>query len=116
MEAAAAEEPVAVPATTAKSFSKSARDKQPLPELSLGGEQFCKDTRRAVCPHLANNGLPGHVAGTSALPLTADIPAPMSALAPIASALPPTADLPDGVAEGPFLTRNGHDDSLSRST
>ncbi len=32
----------------------------------------------AKCPLLANNGLPGHVAGTSALPLTADIRVPMS--------------------------------------
>ena len=62
------------------------------------------------CPLLANNGLSSHVASTSALPLTADIPAPMSALAPISSASPPGADLPDGVAEGPFLTLSGSGD------
>ena len=49
---------------------------------------------------MANNGLPGHVAGTSALLPTADVRAPMSALAPISSASPPGADLPGGVAEG----------------
>ncbi len=54
---------------------------------------------------MANNGLSGHVAGTSALPPTTDIRAPMSALAPISSASPPGADLPGGVAEGPFLTQ-----------
>ncbi len=32
----------------------------------------------------------------------------MSAFLPITSASPPTADLPDGVAEGPFLTHSGH--------
>jgi len=32
---------------------------------------------------MANNGLPGHVACTSALPLTADIRARMSAFPPI---------------------------------
>ena len=35
---------------------------------------------------MANNGLPGHVAGTSALP--------------------PGADLPGGIAEGPKVTRH----------
>jgi hypothetical protein len=94
MEAVAAEEPIAVPATAAKSFSKSARDKQALPELSLGGEQFCKDTRRAVCPLLANNGLPGHVAGTSAPPPRADIHWPMSVIVLFSSAYPPTSDIP----------------------
>ncbi len=60
------------------------------------------------CPLLANNGLPGYVAGMSALLPTADVRAPMSALAPISSALPPGADLPGGVAKGPFLTQSGH--------
>ncbi len=32
---------------------------------------------------MANNGLPGHVAGTSALPLTADIRVPKSAFGEI---------------------------------
>ncbi len=57
---------------------------------------------------LANNGLSGHVAGTSALPPTTDIRAPKSAFAPISSASPPGADLHGGVAEGPFLTRSRH--------
>ncbi len=64
-------------------------------------------TAKPQCRLLANNGLPGHVACTSALPLTADIPAPMSALAPISAASPPGADLPDGVAEGPLVTLSG---------
>ncbi len=53
---------------------------------------------------LARIGSQGHVAGTSALPPTTDIRAPMSAFVPISSASPPGADLPGGVAEGPFLT------------
>ncbi len=61
-----------------------------------------------LCPLLANNGLPGHVAVTSALPPTADVRAAMSAFAPISSASPPGADSPGGVAEGPFLTLSGH--------
>ncbi len=56
---------------------------------------------------LARFGPDGHVAGTSALPPTTDIRAPMSAFAPISSASPPGADLPGGVAEGPFLTQFG---------
>ncbi len=55
---------------------------------------------------MANNGLPGHVAGTSALPLTADIRV-KSAFWRNTSASPPAADLPGGVAVGPFLTRCG---------
>ncbi len=55
----------------------------------------------------ANNGLFGHVAGTSALPPIADLRAPMSAFALITSALPPGADFPGGIAEGPFLTQTG---------
>ena len=35
----------------------------------------------------------------------------MSAIRRIASASPPTADLPDGVAEGLFLTQLGHRDA-----
>ncbi len=58
-------------------------------------------------PLLANNGLPGHVAGTSALPLTADIRVPKSAFWRNTSASPPAADLPGGVAEGPSLTQSG---------
>jgi len=66
------------------------------------------------CPLMANNGLPGHVAGTSALPLTADIRVPKSAFWRNMSALPPAADLPDGVAEGPFLTRRRHRERWAR--
>ncbi len=44
-------------------------------------------------PLLANNGLPGHVACTSALPPTADIRWPMSVIVPISSALPPAPDV-----------------------
>jgi hypothetical protein len=40
---------------------------------------------------------------TCALPLTADIRASMSVFVPISSASPPGADLPDGVAESPFV-------------
>ena len=57
---------------------------------------------------MANNGLSGHVAGTSALPPIADIGAPMSAFLSIWSASPPGADLPGGVAESPFLTLSRH--------
>ncbi len=41
------------------------------------------------CLLLANNGLPGHVAGTSAYPPTSDIRWPMSVIVLISSALPP---------------------------
>ncbi len=47
----------------------------------------------AELPVLANNGLPGHVAGTSAYPPTSDIRWPMSVIVPISSALPPTGDI-----------------------
>ena len=49
---------------------------------------------KLVSPVVATNGLAGHVAGTSALPLTADLQAAMSASPPISSASPPGADLP----------------------
>ncbi len=53
----------------------------------------------------ATSRLPGRVAGASALPPAADIQAPKSAFAPIASASPPGADLTGGVADGPLLTQ-----------
>ena len=59
-------------------------------------------------PLVANNGLSGHVAGTSALPPTADLRVSMSAFRPIPSASPPGADLPGGAAIGPQLTQTGH--------
>ncbi len=56
------------------------------------------EVRSFECPLVANNGLSGHVASTSALPPTADLRVSMSAFAPISSASPPGADLPDGAA------------------
>ncbi len=47
----------------------------------------------------------GHVAGTSALALTADIQWPMSAFTPISSAYLSTADVLSGAAEGPVVTQ-----------
>ncbi len=72
------------------------------------GAVWALAAHRVECPLLANNGLSGHVAGTSALPPIAEVRAPMSALVSISSASPPGADLPGGVAEGPFLTQPGH--------
>ncbi len=57
---------------------------------------------------LANNGLSGHVAGTSALPPTAEVRAPMSAFPPIWSASPPTTDVPGKTAECLGLTQSSH--------
>ncbi len=60
---------------------------------------------------MATSRLSEHVAGTSALPLTADIRAPKSAFALISSALPPGTDLPGGVpgavADGPVVALGG---------
>ena len=50
---------------------------------------------RLECRLLANNGLRGHVACTSALPLTADIRARMSAFPLIWSGMPPESDIRD---------------------
>ncbi len=84
-------------------------DRSPRHAARRSGPRAPSRTRRtSKCPLMANNGFPGHVAGTSALLPTADVRAPMSALAPISSASPPGADLPGGVAEGPFLTQSGH--------
>ncbi len=57
---------------------------------------------------VANNGLPGHVAGTSALPPTADLRAPMSAFPPIMSASPPRADIAAVGHKSPVMTQPGH--------
>jgi len=64
------------------------------------------------CLLLANNELSGHVAGTSALPLTADIQMEMSASLLNSSDLPSTADAirwpdyrPDLTQTGQYLTR-----------
>ncbi len=64
--------------------------------------------KAAEFPLLANTGLSGHVASTSALPPTMDLRAPMSAFRPIPSASPPGAALPDGAAVGPLMTLSGH--------
>jgi hypothetical protein len=57
---------------------------------------------------MANNGLPCHVAGTSALPLTADIRVPKSAFWRNTSASPLKADVAAGGSESPQLTQPGH--------
>ncbi len=57
---------------------------------------------------LARLGNQGHVAGTTALPPTADIRAPMSAFPPIWSASPSGAELASSIAECLFLTQTGH--------
>ena len=46
------------------------------------------------CLFLANNGLSGHVASTSAPPPRADIHWPMSGFVLFSSAYPPTSDIP----------------------
>ncbi len=60
------------------------------------------------CLLMANNGLPGHVAGTSALPPTADLRVSMSGFMAISSASPSGADLASSIAERLFLTQSGH--------
>ncbi len=64
------------------------------------------------CLLLANNGLPGHVACTSALPPTADIQNLMSAFVPISSALPLKADVAAVGRESPKLTQRRHSSLL----
>jgi hypothetical protein len=71
---------------------------------SLRGPDF--DT--SECPFLANNGLSGHAASTSAPPPRADIRWPMSAFHPIASALPPAPDVGGTPGECLMLTRKRH--------
>jgi len=60
---------------------------------------------KLVRPVVATNGLPGHVAGTSALPLTADLQAAMSASPPISSASPPAPDVGSTPGECRMLTQ-----------
>ncbi len=57
--------------------------------------------------HMANNGLPGHVAGTSASPPTADLRVSMSGFMVISSASPSGADLAGSIAECLFPTHCG---------
>ncbi len=57
---------------------------------------------------MANNGLSGRVAVTSALHLTADVRAPMSVFTPISSALHLGADLHVARAGLPLLTHSRH--------
>ncbi len=71
----------------------------------LGAKVQCRMMGRE-CLLLVNNGLCGHVAGTSAYPPTADIRWPMSAFVPIASALPPGADIRPA-KEGPLMRALG---------
>ena len=56
---------------------------------------------------MANNGLSGHVATTSALPPTADLRVSMSAFTPVPSASPSGADLRNDVAVLPLVTQSG---------
>ncbi len=65
-----------------------------------------------TCPVVATSRLPGHVAGTSALPPKVDIRAPKSAFAPISSASPPGADLPGGAPVRLLLTQSRHRDEV----
>jgi hypothetical protein len=64
----------------------------------------CEVIWSAECPLLANNGLPGHVASTSAPPPRADIRWPMSVIVPISSASSPKADVAAVGRESPKLT------------
>ncbi len=59
---------------------------------------------------LGPNHLPGHVAGTSALPPTADLRVSMSRIMAISSASPSGADLASNIAECLFLTRRSRSD------
>ena len=56
---------------------------------------------------MANSGCSGHVVGTTALPLRADLRAPKSAFAMISSAVPPDPDAQDGGADSPNLVESG---------
>ncbi len=47
-------------------------------------------------------------------PAEVGLPAAMSASLRIRSASPPGADLPDGVADGPVVTQNRHQDARGR--
>ena len=60
--------------------------------------------RNGVSLLMAISGSQGHVASTSASPLTADIRAPMSGFGPITSASPRTADVCVTTAGLPLLT------------
>ncbi len=60
------------------------------------------------CLLLANNGLSGHAASTSAPPPRADIRWPMSVIVPNSSALPLKADVAAVGRESPKLTHSGH--------
>ncbi len=74
---------------------------------------------------MATSRLPGHIAGTSALPLASDIQMPMSAFRPISSASLPKADFQRGIwfgrakrdrrsAESRFGSRRGRAGSSDR--
>ncbi len=63
---------------------------------------------RLECPLLANNGLSGHGASTSAPPPRADIRWPMSDFALFTSASRPTPDVAGVGHESPQLTQLGH--------
>ena len=77
--------------------------------LAQGGERPVLELLGVIqCRLLATSGGSGHVAGTTALPLRADLRAATSALPPISSASPQGTDLPGGPAVGPVLTRGGH--------
>ena len=63
---------------------------------------------------MANNGLCGHFAGTSAYPPTADIRWPMSVIVPISSAYPSGADVPGRVSGCLSLTPSRHSSRCDR--
>ena len=60
------------------------------------------------CPLLANNGLSGHVASTSALLSIADLRGATSAFPQISSASPPRADLYGDAPVRLLFTQGGH--------
>ncbi len=57
---------------------------------------------------MAKSGCSGHAAGTTALPLKADLQAAMSASPPISSASPPGADLPGDAPVRLVLAQSRH--------
>ncbi len=79
--------------STLRHFSRSGRrPDRPRPQGGPGPVFHLLWQRQ--CPLLAKNGLSGHVAGTSALPPTAEVRAPMSGIRVFMSGSPPASDVP----------------------
>ena len=73
--------------------------------LTTKNREIYADEKALECPSLATFGRPDHVAITSEMPPTTDIPVPMSGYWWIMSGLPLGSDVPGKVAERLGLTR-----------